>query len=80
MSVLLPQYVDARSYIRLSEFLAFVWVEKFSLGSKVKPRMVGLVVLVEMEALLMWVFSGLYSEGSEIMSVVMVRLICRLLE
>ena len=35
-----------------------VWVEYFSLGSKVKPRMVGLEV-VGMGVLLMWMFSGL---------------------
>ena len=58
-----------------------VWVEYFSLGSKVKQRMVGLEVM-GMGMLLMWMFSGLlYSDGSEVMrvDVVLVGLICRLL-
>ena len=39
-----------------------VWVENFSLGSKVKPRMVRLEV-VGMGVLLIWMFSDLlYSE------------------
>ena len=56
-------------------------MEKFSLGSKVKPRMVGLEV-VGMGVLFMLMFSGLlYPERSGIMSlvVVLVGLICRLL-
>ena len=59
----------------------FVWVEYFSLWSKVKPRMVGLEV-VGMGRLLMWMFRGLlYSDGSGVMrvDVVLVGLICRLL-
>ena len=84
VSLLLPQCVVVRSFKRLSVFFAFVmvlsvWVENFSLGSKVRPRMVGLE-MVEIEVLLM--FSGLlYPEGSGFMSVVvvLVGLICRLL-
>ena len=75
MSVFLlsSQCVDARSFMRLSDFWAFVvvlfvWMEKFSFESKVRPRMVGLE-MVEMGVLLIWMFSGLlYSEGSGVMS------------
>ena len=50
----------------------FVRVEKFSLWSKVRPRMVGLEV-VRIGVLLMWMLSGLlYSEGSGVMSFVVV--------
>ena len=50
VSLLLPQCVDVRSFMRLSDFCAFgmvlsVWVENFSLGSKFRPRMVGLEVV-----------------------------------
>ena len=83
---LFPQCVDVRSFRRLSVFFALVMVlsvrvEYFSLGSKVKPRMVGLEV-VGMGVLLMWMFKGLlYSAGSGVMrvDVVLAGLICRLL-
>ena len=86
VSLLLHQRVDVRSFMRLSDFWVFVmvlflWVEKFSLWSKVRPKMVGLEV-VGMQVLLMWMFLGLlYSEGSRVMSVVvvLVGLIFRLL-
>ena len=58
-----------------------VWVKSFSLGSKVKPRMVGLEVM-GMRVLLTWMFLGLlYSERLGVMSVVvvLVGLISRLL-
>ena len=63
VSLLFPHCVDVRSFKRLSVFFAFViisfvWVENFSLGSKVKPRMVGLG-MVGMGVLLMGMFSGL---------------------
>ena len=86
VSLLFPQCVDVRSFRRLSVFFALVivlsvWVEYFSLGSKVKPKMVGLKV-VGMGMLLMWIFRGLlYSDGSGVMrvDVVLVGLIFRLL-
>ena len=85
VSLLFFQCVDVRSFRRLSVFFAlvmvFVWVEYFSLGSKVNPRMVGLEV-VGMGMLLMWMFRGLlYSDGSGVMrvDVVLVGLICSLL-
>ena len=76
VSLRLPQCVDVRSRKRLSvlwafEMALFVWVEKFSLVSKVRPRIVGLMV-VRMGVLL-------YSEKSEVMSVVLVGLILSLL-
>ena len=86
VSLLFPQCVDVRSFRRLSVFFALVmvlsvWVEYFSLGSKVKQRMVGLEV-VGMGTLLMWMLRGLfYSDGSEVLrvDVVLVGSICRLL-
>ena len=86
VSLLFPQCADVRSFKRLSVFFALVmvlsvWVENFSLGSKVKPRIVELEV-VGMGMLLMWMFNGLlYSNGSGIVrvDVVLVELTCRLL-
>ena len=86
VSLLFTQCVDVGSFRRLSVFFALVmvlsvWMEYFSLGSKVKPRMVGLEV-VRMGMLLMWMFRGLlYSDGSgvRIVDMVLVGLIFRLL-